>query len=189
MKKSDLAYRLADKEGLTEVQQIEKELKEHQDNLESLVKERTAELEIKYTLLEETNTALRALLDLRKKEKEVLENNIMVNLQQLAKPLIEKLKACSLDGQETAYYLDALALVIQDITTSFVKRMSSKNLNCTFKEIQVANLIKDGKSTNEIAEILNLSIRTIEFHRNNIRKKLGLNKTGTNLRSYLISGS
>ena len=39
----------------------------------------------------------------------------------------------------------------------------------------------------DIAEIMNLSIKTIEFHRNNIRNKLGLKNGKINLRSYLLS--
>ena len=50
-----------------------------------------------------------------------------------------------------------------------------------------ANLIREGKSTKEIAELLIISERAIEFHRNNIRDKLGLKKSKTNLRSYLMT--
>ncbi|MEZ4549185.1 MAG: helix-turn-helix transcriptional regulator [Desulfobacterales bacterium] len=54
-------------------------------------------------------------------------------------------------------------------------------------QIQVADLVKAGKTTKEISEILRLSDRAIEFHRNNIRNKLGLKNKKVNLRSYLMS--
>jgi len=39
--------------------------------------------------------------------------------------------------------------------------------------LQVAMFIKEGKSTKEIAAIMNLSPKTIEFHREKIREKFG----------------
>jgi DNA-binding CsgD family transcriptional regulator len=54
-------------------------------------------------------------------------------------------------------------------------------------QIQIADLVKAGKSTKEISELLNLSDRAIEFHRNNIRNKLGLKNKKINLQSYLLS--
>jgi len=47
------------------------------------------------------------------------------------------------------------------------------------------SMIKGGKTSKEIADILNLSIKTVDFHRSNIRKKLNIKKTD-NLRSYLV---
>jgi two-component system invasion response regulator UvrY len=54
-------------------------------------------------------------------------------------------------------------------------------------EIQVANLIKQGKGNKQIADLLNLSHRTIEVHRYNIRKKLQMDKTKMNLKTYLLT--
>jgi len=54
-------------------------------------------------------------------------------------------------------------------------------------EMQVINLIRRGKTTKEIADTMNLATSTIDFHRNNIRKKIGINNKQINLSTYLSS--
>jgi DNA-binding CsgD family transcriptional regulator len=55
----------------------------------------------------------------------------------------------------------------------------------TESELRIATLIKNGLTNDEIATRLNISSHTVRTHRRNIRKKLDLNKSGQNLRSYL----
>jgi len=49
------------------------------------------------------------------------------------------------------------------------------------------HLIRQGRSSKEIADVLNLSSRTVETHRRNMRTKLGIKDKKTNLRSYLLT--
>ena len=84
-------------------------------------------------------------------------------------------------------YLDIIKSHVGDIIAPFFRQLSSKYAGLTPSEIKVASFVKDGKTTKEIAELLNLSVGAIEFHRNNLRKKLGLRNKKTNLRAHLLS--
>jgi len=153
---------------------------------EDAVRCREKELQDKNAQLEEMNTALRALVKLREHDKSEIENRISTNLQQLAAPLIEKLQASGLDDRQKIY-VKLLSVNLDEITSSFNQILPPHFLVLTPVEIEVANLVKHGRPTKEIASLMNISARTVDMHRLNIRRKLGLRKKGTNLRSYLLS--
>ena len=150
------------------------------------LREREAELETKNITLQEANIALKVLLKKRDKDREELEEKVVFNMKELAVPILEKLKTTQLGSSQVAY-LNVLESNLNEIVSPFPVGLSSKYLNLTPTEIQVANLIRRGESTKEIAELLNSTVRAIEFHRNNIRKKLGLKNKKINLRTHLLS--
>ncbi|MBE3652152.1 helix-turn-helix transcriptional regulator [Vibrio navarrensis] len=57
----------------------------------------------------------------------------------------------------------------------------------TPSELQVAEFIRSGMSSQEIASTLNVARKTVENHRNSLRNKLGITNRGVNLRNYLLS--
>jgi len=57
----------------------------------------------------------------------------------------------------------------------------------TPQEVDVAVLVRQGKSSQEIADVLGISLSTISFHRKNLRRKLDLHDRSKNLRTYLLS--
>jgi len=125
------------------------------------------------------------LLKKRQQDKKELEDRILLNVRQLVHPYFEKLKDTELDSRQKTF-VDILESNLEDITSPFLRKLSTDYLNLTPSEIQVATLIKQGKRTKEIAAFMNLSNSTIRFHRENIRKKMGLKHKKASLRSYLL---
>ncbi len=173
----------------TELVKLNEKLKqeiEERKLAEQELRKREAQLEIQTSELEEVNTALRVLLKQRDEDKADLEEKILFNVKELVVPYIERLKKGKFDAERTLC-LNILESNLNDIVSPFARRLSSEYLGLTPTEIQIANLVKEGKTTKEIAEVLHSSTRTVEFHRNNIRKKIGIKNSKANLRSRLLS--
>jgi PAS domain S-box-containing protein len=154
--------------------------------LEEALLNKGVELRSKAKNLEELNTTLRVLLKEREKDKIELEEKVLSNVKDLVLPYTERIKRTSLDNTQRSC-IEILESNLREIISPFSKKLSSKYLGLTPKEIRVANLVKEGKTTKEIAAFMNLSPKTVEFHRDNIREKLGIKKRRTNLRTYLLS--
>ena len=149
-------------------------------------KKKQQELEAKSRELEEVNAALRVLLKRREEDKIELEEKVLSNVKVTIEPYIEKLQQSKLKKRQKAY-LEIIQTNLKDIISPFARKFSSIYYRLTPQEIQIANLVKQGKTNKEIASIMSLSLKTIEFHRTNIRKKLGLKTRKANLRTYLMS--
>ncbi|RJX31894.1 MAG: PAS domain S-box protein [Desulfurivibrio sp.] len=158
---------------------IETELRKAHDELEQRVADRTRELE-------EINIALAVLLKKKREDTRELEQQIDANVRNLVEPYLAKLGKGPLTGEQKAL-VNILKTNLDEIITPFTSSLSSKFVQLTPTEIQVANLVKQGKRSKEIAELLNLSPGTINIHRKNIRKKLGLTNQRGNLQSVLSS--
>ena len=164
---------------ITERKQAEATLRETLDQLESRVRERTIELE-------EINTTLRVLLKQGNNEQQKMGEHLQSNINQLVMPFLSKLKM-SHSNQQRLTLLNILETNLNNIVSPFINGLSAKYKSLTPKEIQIAELVKQGKSTQEIADIFGVSSGTVKCHRNNIRKKLGLTSRNVNLRPHLLS--
>ena len=153
---------------------------------EEVLRETNEELRAKTRSLDELNTALKVLLERREKDKEALEENVVSNVKELISPYVETLRNTKLDTRQMTC-VDIIEANLKEIVSPFLQKLASKYFGLTPKEIQVADLVKQGKTTKEIAALFNLSTRAVKFHRQNIRAKLGLKNQRTNLASYLLS--
>lgn len=162
---------------ITRLKEVEKELVRSQVELEQRVQERTAELL-------ESNIALKVVLKKREEDRMLLADQVLANTTKLVEPYLDRLKKCRLTEQEQVL-VDILRANINEVTSPFANNFSTKLVRLTPAEIQVANLVKLGKRTKEIAGIMHLSPGTIGIHRKNIRKKLDLTHQKANLQTIL----
>ena len=169
--------------AIVEFQSVGRDVSERKKAEEAL-KEKETQLEAKAGNLEEVNTALRVLLKRRDNDKEELETKVLSNVKDLILPYIERLKKTPLNDHQKSC-VDILESNLTDIVSPFSRRLSSKYVGLTPTEIRVANLIKDDKTTKEIAEFMSLSEKTVETHRDHIRRKIGIKHKKVNLRTYL----
>jgi DNA-binding CsgD family transcriptional regulator len=136
--------------------------------------------------LEETNIAMKVLLKQREEDKLELEKKVLNNVKDLVLPYVDKLKNARLKAKDRTL-VEIIDAHLQDIISPLLQRFSNAKILLTPQEMQVASLVKDGKTSKEIADVLNVSETTINFHRKNLRVKFGLRNKRTNLRSYLMS--
>ena len=158
----------------------------HEGTVQDITERKRAEeaLEIKSRGLEEANTALKVLLKHREEDRRELEERFLFNVKQLVLPYVDKLKKSRLDTIQRTE-LDFIGANLREIVSPFLNNM--RGFNFTPRQLEIIALIKDGRTTKEIAEVLHVGKGAIDLQRFLIRKRLGINKDKSNLRSYLLS--
>ena len=171
-------------ELLQKVNRLENDLLKRKQ-AEKALRETQKALKLKVNTLKELNASLRVLLESREEDAKGVGEKLLFNVRLLLTPFLDKLNRTRLDPNQRAY-VDVLQSSLDRIISLLSRELSSKYVSLTPTEIQIANLVRDGKKSRQIAEMMDLSRRTVESHRSNIRKKLGL-KGKANLRSSLLS--
>ncbi len=164
-------------ENITELKLAQEALVENQGILEE-----------KNQNLEEINVALKVLIRQRETDKREMEKTFLSNVKTLVSPYINKLKQGRLNEKEKTL-VQIVDDHLNDIISPLMQTLANANILLTPQEMQVASLVKDGKTTSEIADILFVSQATVNFHRKNLRSKIGIAHKQTNLRSFLLSMS
>jgi DNA-binding CsgD family transcriptional regulator len=157
-----------------------------QKKTEQLLKKKQRKLEIYAARLDELTTTLKILLKKREQDKNDMERDLIANVKKLIEPFIAEMKNTDLDDRQKSL-LNIIKSNIHEIVSPMTRKLSMENIDLTCAEIKIANLIRHGRTSKEISKILNISIKTVETHRKNIRKKIGIDRKKANLRSYLLS--
>jgi PAS domain S-box-containing protein len=155
---------------------------------EEALKQRDLDLEMKSRSLEEANVALRVLMKHAQEAKALLEEQVLANFGNIIGPSIEDLKRLRLNDEQISQ-VELIEKQLQDIASPFIVNLSRAFRNLTPRETQVALLIKQGMSTKEIGTALRIAEPGVNYHRTNLRRKLGIGKTAINMTSYLQSFS
>jgi PAS domain S-box-containing protein len=149
-------------------------------------KQAEEELEKERKSLEEVNIALKVLLRESSQTKDDLEENMRTNIKNLLLPYLTELES-RLSTEEETFFIDIIKSNIDEITSSFSRRLAFEYSELTPREIQVADLIRQGRTNKEIARLLGITSSAVDFHRRNLRIKFKIKGKKTNLRSHLLS--
>ena len=128
--------------------------------------------------LRDANIALRVVLQQVSDDRVELETRVAANLDLLVSPTLDRLER-QLRSRPEAEVVQALRASLSEILRPFAARLSSPSDDAsplTRRELEVAGYVRLGKTTGQIAEIMRLSRSAVEFHRGNIRRKLGLRR-------------
>ena len=147
---------------------------------EDAVRASEAKLQEQKAALEQKNVALREILEQIEFEKRKIKDDVVANADLLL-PYLKKLR---LRGASRKY-ISLLQRKLGELADSFGRKISDVRLKLTPREIEICDMIKNGLTSKEISRLLNISLQTIETHRRNIRKKLGISRKSINLTSYL----
>ena len=179
---------IQNQELIAKIERIDRERRMRRElrEMNFAVAAREKELQAKAHELEETNVALGVLLKRRENDKKELMENILINIEELIIPFVQKLEVSQLNEIQRTY-LGIVKSGLAEISTPFTKNLSLKHSNLSPMELRIANLIKAGSGNKEIAEVLGVSVNTIMTHRYHLRTKLGVKGERVNLTSYLAS--
>ena len=145
--------------------------------LESRVRQRTRKLE-------ESNTALKVLLDHRQEERDQVADQMLSQINSLVLPFIRQLEDTELSPRQ-AELVQVIQANLNGIAAPLAGKLHGLAPGLTPREMEVAALIRLGKTNGEIADILNISEPAVSFHRQNLRKKLGLLGRKVSLAAHL----
>ena len=173
---------------ISERKRMEDALQKAHDELEIRIKERTAELarankelEKQKSDLEQKNVALSEMVEQIHVEKNKIREDIATNVNELIFPILAKLKLKNASRR----YLDLVQHHLEELTSSFGRKITRKSIKLTPREIEICSMVKGGLTSKEISNLLNVSRQTVEKHRKNIRRKLKITNKSINLSSFL----
>jgi DNA-binding CsgD family transcriptional regulator len=135
--------------------------------------------------LQEANTALRAVLSRLEEDKQNIKASILANIQKIIMPIVFELEL-EVTGTQRSY-VTLLRQSLQDIASPFLTQISRNHMQLTPVEIAISTMVRNGLSNKEIAQLRSISPKTVQRHRENIRRKLGLKNRKANLVTYLQS--
>jgi len=167
------------KDAMSTHKKEEEELRCSLQQLETRLKEQRFQLN-------ETNTALRVMLRQREHDQRELMNDLSARIQKDIIPHIKKLKNTPL-SEKQKNLIDLVSMNLEILFSPERKKSPLWNEPLTPTENRISNLIKQRKSSKEIAELLNISTGTVRSHRENIRKKLRITNKKKNLYKTLLS--
>lgn len=157
-----------------------------QRGIDEMLRQKEAELSQKTRELFEMNEAHKKLTAQMEEDREITENRMVSNINDFVMPYVRRMKEMKA-GSDPMVFVNVIEKNLNGILAPMMERLDTGKAALTPREIEVANLVMTGATSKEIAGLLNISKRAVEFHRDSLRTKLGLKKSKKNLKAYLDS--
>ncbi|HPN32470.1 MAG TPA: transporter substrate-binding domain-containing protein [bacterium] len=161
---------------------LEIEIKKH-IQIENELKSSKEKITEQSAYLEQSNITLQKVINEAQEKKKQTEQAIIENINQTILPILKKIE--SHNDNSIKIYSKIVQENLYNIFSSFGIKIKQMNYELSSREIEICNLIKNGLINKEIAELLNISYRSVEKHRENIRKKLNLTNQNIDIKQYL----
>jgi DNA-binding CsgD family transcriptional regulator/PAS domain-containing protein len=134
--------------------------------------------------LQEQEAALEVLLRRSDRAERRAATEIAANLSQSIAPLVARLKK-RLAGSPHAAEVEELEGRLRRLSSPLLARLPAGGTEFTPREREIAVMVSEGRTSKEIAERLCLTIKAVDFHRMNLRRKLGMGGSAQGLASRL----
>ncbi len=132
--------------------------------------------------LAEKNVALKEIMSVVEAEKMEIRKQIASTIDQVLKPAVSRL--ARRDGSINKTYYDLLKYNLDELALSTGGALSISS-KLSPREMEICSMIKNGSSSKDIAEALDIALVTVQKHREVIRRKLGLTNKSVNLTTHL----
>lgn len=144
-----------------------------------------AELRSQRRRLQRKNIALHEMLSQLELEKRQMAERVHANVAELVAPAVARLGRPGLSPEARRRFLHLAEKRLEEVTSSLGSTLRAVASALSPREVEVCDLVRAGLANKEIASLLGVSPLTVERHRHNIRRKLGLAGAATNLTTYL----
>ena len=155
------------------------ERKRRQDEL----KKKTSELREEQNRLRDKNIALRQVLEQIESSRQEYQLQLYKDVDTALAPLLRKLREEA--GSDRKKEFEELEAALNSILAKDIDEFKIRYGKLTSRESEICGMIKNGKTSKQISDDLNLSLLTVLKHREQIRKKLGITNKDISLVTYL----
>ncbi len=141
------------------------------------------QLQVERASLEQSNIAMRRLMDRINEEKAEIGQALQSNVDKIILPILHALESSA--SPQQGGYLSLLRRNLEEITSPFADGLAKAFMGLTPAEIRICDMVRRGMTTKEIARLQVISPSTVSRHREHIRHKLQLTNREVNLTTYL----
>lgn len=134
--------------------------------------------------VERMNIALRQVIKTVEEDRQEFRENLTNQVKKQMLPALDHI-ARSEEAEIREGYKTVIEEQLAELAGDQGGETDATLLRLSAREMEVCQLVQLGKSGKEIAEILSMSFETVQTHRKNIRKKLGLRGKKTSLYGFL----